>query len=496
MRFADANFDRPLTAPTLRDLLAVVFRQKWIVLISFFGVLLGIICSGWLTPRYPSRMEILVRRERSEPLVSSELNLVQTNPHEISEEELNSEVELLNSEDLLRKVVLATGLQDTKHFSVGPLGRTTSEEDIARATEGLRSRLTVQPLRKTNVISVEFDAADPETAARVLKSLAGFYVEKHLEVHRPAGEFKFFDQQTERYRTGLKEAEVRLKGFIRERGVVSPDQERDLAIQKMAEFKAAYLQTQSQIAETEQRIRNLEEQDASVPPRQITQVRTSENAQLMEQMKSTLLTLDLKRTELLTKFDSNYRPVQEIDKQIADTRAAIAKEENAPIREETIDQNPTHEWVKEELSKAQTDLAGLKAKAAADEASLRKYRENAGELQDASIAQQELLRATKTQEENYLLYLQKEEQARINDALDQRGILNVAVAEQPTVPAFPVRSTLSYGLLSIFLAGAGSLGLALISDFFSPSFRTPSEVIAYLGGPVLASIPRENQLQG
>jgi uncharacterized protein involved in exopolysaccharide biosynthesis len=309
-------------------------------------------------------------------------------------------------------------------------------------------------------------------------------------VHRPSGEFKFFDQQTERYRSALQEAEVRLKGFVQGSGVVAPDMERDLAVQKMAEFKGTYEQTQADIAQTEQRIRRLQEMDTEIPSRHVTQVRSSDNPQLMQQMKSTLLSLELKRTELLTKYDSTYRPVQELDKEIADTRAAIEQEGSAPIREETTDQNPTHEWVKEELTKSQTDLAGLKAKAAASEVSLKRYRETAGQLEAASIEQQDLVRDAKTQEENYLLYLHKEEQARINDALDKRGILNVAVTEQPTVPVLPVRSSVPFGLLSIFLAGAGSLSLAVAVDFFNPSFRTPREVTAYLGAPVLASLPR------
>jgi uncharacterized protein involved in exopolysaccharide biosynthesis len=359
----------------------------------------------------------------------------------------------------------------------------------------LRSRLSVEPLHKTNIISVAFDASDPELAARVLKSLAGLYVEKHLEVHRPTGEFKFFDQQTERYRAGLMDAETRLESFAKQRGIVAPDQERDLAVEKMSEFKANYEQTQAQIAETEQRIRMLQAQDSSLPPRQLSQVRTSDNPQLMQQLKSTLLTLDLKRTELMSKYDPSYRPVQEVDKQIADTQAAIAKEESTPIREETSSENPAHEWVAVELAKAQTELVGLKAKAAANDASLSQYRASAGRLRDASIAQQDLLRAKKTQEDNYLLYLHKSEQARISDALDQRGFLNVAIAEQPTVPALPARSSLLYGLLSLFLAGAGSLGLAMVTDFFSRSFRTPDEVMAYLGAPVLAAIPRNSLLR-
>ena len=509
MRFAETGLDRsitPLDQPisvlarpvaglTTRDFVAIVFRQKRIVLISFVLAVLIIIFSGLLTPQYQSQMEILVRRERLEPVMSSEINLMQPNPDEVSEEELNSEVELLNSEDLLQKVVVATGLQNEKHFAIDQRRKNTAREtDIAKAIEHLRSNISVSPLHKTNVISVSFEAPDPKLATRVLKTLAASYVEKHLEVHRPTGEFTFFDQQTERYRTGLKDAEARLQAFNQGQGITSADLERDLAVQKVAEFNASYEQTQAQIAETGQRIQSLEQMDRSIPTRQVTQVRTYANAELMQQMKSTLLNLNLKRTELLTKYDPSYRLVQEIDKQIADTNAAIATEESSPIRDETIDQSSTHEWVKAELTKAQTDLAGLKAKAAANDITLNKLRTTASRLQEASVVQQDLQRAAKTQEENYLLYLHKEEQARINDALDQTGILNVAIAEEPTAPVLPVRSPLPYALLSVLLAGVGSLTLAVVCDFFNPSFRTPSEITAYLGAPVLASIPKNDQI--
>ena len=38
-------------------------------------------------------------------------------------------------------------------------------------------------------------------------------------------------------------------------------------------------------------------------------------------MKSKLLELQLKRTELLTKFEPSYRLVQEVDQQIAETKS-------------------------------------------------------------------------------------------------------------------------------------------------------------------------------
>ena len=43
-------------------------------------------------------------------------------------------------------------------------------------------------------------------------------------------------------------------------------------------------------------------------------------------------------------------------------------------------------------------------------------------------------------EESYLLYVKKQEEARMDDALDERGIVNVAIAEHPVAPALPVWS--------------------------------------------------------
>ena len=50
-------------------------------------------------------------------------------------------------------------------------------------------------------------------------------------------------------------------------------------------------------------------------------VRNSDNPQLLEQLKSTLLNLELKRTDLLTKYEPTYRLVQEVDQQIADAKS-------------------------------------------------------------------------------------------------------------------------------------------------------------------------------
>jgi uncharacterized protein involved in exopolysaccharide biosynthesis len=224
--------------------------------------------------------------------------------------------------------------------------------------------------------------------------------------------------------------------------------------------------------------------------RGITVKNTSTNATLLQQLESTLLGLQLKRAELLTKYEPSYRLVQEVDQQIAETKRAEDEARSQPIQDESTDLNPNYQVVQAELTKDKADLSGLQARAADAGFDANQYRKHAEELEQDGITQQQLLLDAKTQEDSYLLYAHKREEARINDALDQQGILNVALAEQPIVPALPNGSPLSAALFTFLLAGTLGLSVGFVSDFMDPSFRTPDELTNYLGMPVLAALPK------
>jgi uncharacterized protein involved in exopolysaccharide biosynthesis len=476
---------RPL--PTARDLVAVLFRQRWVILGAFLGVVLLVLLSGLWTTKYQAQMKILVLRQRMDAVVTAQPNPPAEVTPEITEADLNSEVELLLSDDLLRSVVLETGLEKQ---SRSIFGHENENVAVASALRTLSQNLNVEPVTKTNVIAVTFKSRNPELAARVLKAVEAAYIRKHSEVHRPSGEFTFFEQQTDQYHRGLELAQEQLAEFTQKRGVVSAQTEGNLALQRLSDFDAGAHQAQASAVETEQRIRALEAELRDMQPRLTTQIMTGQNPMLMQQLKSTLLNLELKRTELLTKFDPTYRLVQEVNEQIAETRGAIASAEDKPPQETTTDQDPTYQMLRSELAKAQENLAAFNALAAADRTTAARYREAARSLEQARLEQADLDRNVTTQENNYLLYLKKREEARISNALDQRGILNVAVVEQPVVPALPVRSRAKTAGLTLLLGLFVSLGAGFFADYASPSFRTPDEVAGYLDLPVLGYLPK------
>src|SRR6266849_3235427 len=441
------NSRSPLS-PTPRELAATLFRRPRLVAASFGLVLLATIFFFVFSARYESHFKVLLRRGRVDPIVSSQpASPVDFARPDITEEELNSEVELLRDEDLLKQVVNTAGLV--------PAGTPDFDRpaEIEHAVRKLSCRLDVEALKKSNLIQVRYKDTDPERAARILSALSTLYVQRHTNLQRPPGEIQFFNQQTAEYEKRLHRSEAELVHFTRARGVVSAALERDIALQKLGEADAAYRQIDQDRVETERRISSLREQLKSFPSRSVTLKRWADNPEILEKMKTHLLELQLKRTELLTRYEPSYRLVQEVEREIGETRASIAAEALTPVRDAT------------------TQLASL--------------RTFAQQMQSDSVDQQDLIRTAKAEEDNYLLYLRKREEARIGDALDEHRILNVAIIEPPAAPALPTHSVPLYFLLAFGLATAFSVGVAFTTEYFDPTIRTPEEACRLLEVPVL-----------
>jgi uncharacterized protein involved in exopolysaccharide biosynthesis len=492
----------PELALTLRDFVAPVFRQRRLVSLVFLCIFAGAILSALLLPRkYEAEMKILVNRERVDPVVTSNPE-AQAGPSivpVVSEEDLNSEVELLKSRDLLENVVTACGLAKDKSRGIGVIVERLSsalhrapasrQTRLARAVQDLQERLIVDPMKKTTLIRVTYASSDPELAARVLQTLATMYQEKHAAVHRPAGTFKFFNQQADHYREELASSETALTEFDSREGVIDSVAQKQLLLQQLSQFEAGYQQAQATAYEAGKRAEALRAHAAATPERQTTQITKLDNPQLMSTLEGTLLSLELKRSELIGKYKPDYLPVVQVDAQIADARKAIEQAQSSPAQQITTDRVPAQDWITTEIARAETDRDALNAQATATAKVLQRYRAAALDLDAKGVRQLDLARNVKTAEDNYLLYVRRREEARISDALDSKRIVNVAIAEAATVPALPTLHLAWIFLGGFFLASGVSVATGYAVDRFDASFRTPDELIRYLDVKVLASIP-------
>jgi uncharacterized protein involved in exopolysaccharide biosynthesis len=471
-------------ALTARDLMKPVFRYRRAA-IACFLVLTGVVAIGALLwpKKYTAEMKIVVKRERVDPLVTAGPDAGQQRT-DVSDTELNSEVELLKSRDLLEATVAATGLVRAP-AQADSRGRQLA---TARAIVRLERALTIAPVRKTTLIRVTYTDTDPVRAKTVLTELSRRYLEKHLIVNRPAGARQFFADQATRLERQLRDAEQRLVRFGRTAGVVAASAERDAALQRLAQFEGSLEDLHAQAADATRRIEVLGQQLRDTPERQITELRTSDNGELMRDLKSKVLELELKRTDLAQKYNDSYPLIVEVDQQLRQARAALANAERAPVKAETTNQNPTHQWIRGELSRVTAEREALQARGTAVGRSIGAYRERVRQLDGQSATEQDLQRGVKAAEENFLLYQRKAEEARIADALDRTRIANVAVAEEATVPVLPASrlKPIAAGLLG---SAAVSLLLTFLLQFLNPCFRSREELWSVLELPVLAALP-------
>jgi uncharacterized protein involved in exopolysaccharide biosynthesis len=480
---------------TLRDILMPLFRRRRLVILSFCGVFLGaILASVILSNQYKAQMEILINRDRMDPVVTPE-QFSQTAPTApaLTEQEINSEVELLQSEDLLKKVVLANNLEDKEKNSIWTRLMPKQDDDfyVSKAVEHLAKKLKVEAVTKTNMIEVSYQSHDPQLSYGVLNTLAAGYLEKHVAVHRPVGAYDFFAKETDKYQKALQESEARLASFGREEGVAAPDVVRTDLAQQVANSIAALQQAQQAISADEQRIRDEETQLEVTSARSATMQASNAADLLLQQLQANLLAAQLKRTQLVMKYDPSYPLVKEADQEIAETQAAIAEAQKTQYLNQTTDRDPTYEFLKEDVAKTKADLASQKATAAALSHSIDSMKLQLVDLDQKSVKQSDLIRETKVNEANYLLYISKREQEKTSDALDQKRIANVVIAVPPSVPVLPAYSAMLVLLIGLLLALFVSLGAVFVAEYLDPSFRTPAEVNDVLKLPVLASLPRQ-----
>ena len=138
-----------------KDVLAIGFRRKRMIAVTFTAVFLGAVLVGIFSPpSYQAHTKLLVKRERVDPVITPSQDTRMLMRDDVTEEELNSEVELLESDDVLRQVVVTSGLQ--KHRSWLSFWKVNEAERIAKATERLRADLVVEAIRKSNIISITY----------------------------------------------------------------------------------------------------------------------------------------------------------------------------------------------------------------------------------------------------------------------------------------------------------------------------------------------------
>jgi uncharacterized protein involved in exopolysaccharide biosynthesis len=465
---------------SVQRVLAGIFRRKLLtgcILVS--AVAIAGVTTFLLPEQYESGMKFLVKSGRVDLLVSPDARNSVPAPNQVTESQVNSEIELLGSYELLSKVVA-----DCNLAGQSPTPRATEE-----AVRKLKKNLKIAPIRKADIIEVTYRARSPQVAAGVLKEVAKNYLDVHLRVHRSAGTEEFFHTQVARFQKKLTDYSSKLNSFSEANGLASISEQKELLVRKLLDAETSLKEDRLALAESNERLSHLRTQLALQAPRVVTQSRKLPNQYSVERLNTMLAELANRRVQALMKFQAGDRVVAEIDDEIAHTKAALDQAGRTMSTEQVSDLNPLHTTLQNDLAKEELTETGLKVRCNGLTRIIASYRNRLAEIEHDSPQYEELERNRKESEQNYLLYARKQEEARIADSLDKQKVANVALAEAPIEHHLPVRPRVEISLLiGLAFACFLSVGTALALEFGGGRIYTPAEMDS-TGLYVLATVP-------
>ncbi len=475
---------------TARAVLEAVFRHSGVFWTTFWAVIALTAIVTLLTPRtYESEMEILVRNARPDYLITPERSNGQIMQTEVTEERVGSEMDVLKSRDIA-DVVVDPDWQDK------PLSARSDAEVKAhdQAVGKFETHLTVEALKKSNVIRVAYVTKDPRAAQEALARLMAAFLAKQSDLERSTGTSDFFSSEAARYKNELDKAQQQLAAFQQSNGLVSlPTREATLEGQLNA-LEDAIRTAQVQVTEANSRVASDRRQLRDVPERHTTMLQSLPNLEAVQQLTAILTNYVNKRTELMTRYQDSDPLVVEVNRQIADTQKALQDARNSNGQASTTDINPVSLQVKEQLSTSTADLAAAEGRLADLTSQRDRLQQQLNQVEGSTVQFTTLQSRVAELQNNFDLYTQKKNEAGIADAMDQQQLVNVAVAERPTYSA--KKHSPHYGI-SLVLGVFTGVFLGGCAVFFAEVGRdtiaSPWELEAVSKAPVLATVPMVEQ---
>ena len=471
----------------LRTLGLMLWARKGVIVgATVLTFVLTTVATFLMKPVFVSSASILVKKERFDAPVTPEQMFPSGHPDtRLSEEEINSEVEILNStslhEEVVRRLQLEKAYEGQASGSVLAALRNepkdTKQSALAKAMTDFEERIFVEPVKKSNLIRITYKANDREQAAQIVSTLCEVYQERHVKLRENEGATDFFSSQAAAMRDKLQEKEAALRRISPLPNAQLLNQQIETQMRQLNEFEVALTTTRTAVAESEARIQTLEKQLAEEPERLQSEQRLAHRS-APDAIRSQLFALELKRTDLLSKYKPNHRLIRDLDKDLDKARRMVEQVEKAPAESTTTSTlNPLRQRLLDTLTTERSSLAALQEKERSLTTTVAAASAKVRDLGVRGYDQRRVDRERELADQAYQLYAKKGEESRVSTALDKQGIINVKVAEPARVPFKATSPNIPLNLIMGVIGGL-ILGLAtaFTLEYFWPTPR-PSKPV-------------------
>ena len=480
----------------LRAYWDAIRQNRWLIAgITFFATLAVAVYQFHQPDQYQAQARIEIGHDSSAPGLKQSSS-VTDGPSEDSVY-FNTQLQILTSPALLRRVVKTLDLEHEKAFSLPSqprLASTTNNVPLVSSSvapsirddlndakrlepwvEALTKGLKVDPIketrtevRETRLINISFNHSVPQIASRVVNAVADaaaiMNLERKTEATTVAAEF--LQKRIAELQSQIRRQEEELVSYAENNQIVSLHPSQNTVIERLTGLNRELLD-----AENERRKAEAAYKAALAPGAADTMASDIANQNNPQEIK--LAELRQRRVQLLVENTEEWPEVKEIDKQIAEVERQINdKRENTA----TSIRNNLETRYRQAVSREQS------LRAAYNEQDKVTIAQNQAAI-NYKILQQEI-------ETNKGILQSLLQHSKEND-ISQAGLTNsIHIIDYATVPDHPVGPK---RLLNVGLAFLFSLGFAtawpLIRERFDNTFRCINDVEKKLHVPAISIVP-------
>ncbi len=468
---------RPARAKLRQIVIEAIFRRKRVFALTTLLILLSTAALILLIPKqYKAEAKLIVQNVRAAtPLSATAPEHVNTQD-DVSQSEINSEVDLLGSPMVARRTLGAptTGVQD-KHV----------QDEIKE----LKHRLGVNAVHGTNLIDLDYTAASPDAADRGLQKIIDAYFDTRAGNARSGGAEVFFDRQLETAKEDLDRTGKALTDYGLLHSIADLDDEKKLQLQRVSTLQDGIAQADAALALQRSRQARQQQQLIATPARLRTVERSITNQYSQERLNTALVDLQNRRAELVRRYAPSDRQILELDDKIANTKLAVVDSANRPATEMASDVNPVYQQLSAAVAMAAGEVSGTVAQRTMLQNQFDQAQHRLDELETATVDVNALKRAQAQATAEYTLYAQRTSDARVSAQLDKEKLFDVSLVQPPFSTTEPVRPRpVLYGVTGLVFALLAATLLSVYADTSSGIVYTPAQLDAVTGNHTLATL--------
>lgn len=477
-----------------RDFIRIWFIWKTNAVIIFLLIIgLVMLFAYGYTPDYESTAKILLLPRTSEGAIVS-AGRDETRVASVSIEDINTGIELLTSEDVIKDTVRSFMKNGGGGVSLNLPSTTWCDhvvDFIKKAINEilifvrLKERLSlfdanvnllsnsieVEPVAMSNIILVTLTAERPKAAAVVLNRLLDIYVKHHNYAFTKKERTRFFEEQTSGYRAKLEAAEKKLKEFQAKSSIIDFAKQNEANIELLSDLRRELTEAEVLYDEIRSRIQILRKSLAE-NEHDIDITEAMRTIPSIVELEKSITSLLVKRSEIGSNFTPSSRVYKEVESQIEVLRGEIRNEIIKSIKTDEL-----------ELKILLTKQKSLKNK-------MDGLQGEADSLNQKERILKELEREVELFRNNYMLYASKTEEARIYSEREKLDLANVSIADKADVsvtPVFPNRILML--VISVIVGFFAALGIPFLLEFLDHRLKSSDEVEALLSLPVVCAFP-------